>query len=718
MTNDKNESSQVDPYANMPDASDPYASMSEPTRPASVRADSVRPTTKPVVGLAPGQSLPGVPNAAGFGKNGPPVPNAPGFNPKLGPLNVLRHPSLMPQEYGDEVTGVEQFGRGIKNTVKDLWGGAKDAGKIIKKDPTSIVPMWFDALMGVISTPAHIAASGDPISGLSAAAGGDPERAKKYADDGDSGGAMWELVGKPIALLVVGEAVGRSVGMTGSPFASRAENSRLAIIRDIYSRGVSEKAPIDLADVKLAHEALQDAAQDLHGEGIPGKKSLEKSAPKRSFFDPLVKPEQGNKNLLNLSRRAVDLAGEPADQVNAIYGYIKGKQQAQNIQRNLYKMAADAEANGHTALSSQLKARAKSLDGKNTLGQIYDLKKEANKVAKITSTDEASFGLIDSWAELASAIREEIYPIYDAEVSKRGVNFSLSQAGRKEGAAIKFRNGLEKSYREAQDRVGEIYRSGKPTGQVSRGMSPRHAVTGWMGRTIEKSGAWANPQGALNQDVVRGIGEVTPGQTRESLQMTKPAQFGPAPPPTTKALPGKTYTFKIRGTGPIESKTGELAQSAAHAPRHSFESPAYTTSSAPMRTAKVVNGRVVAGPEGSMGADVRTAGKPEPRADFVHGAGDTETRDPIVAQETLDKMKMSLRRNPDQPKLAKGISELEAQLEEYWDAQGRAKISHTHPTSQYTPRKAGTPRKKIMPPALRRTLPAAVSGYVREYENE
>lgn len=624
-----------------------------------------------------------------------------------------------------------QLGKAAKSDVSSAFHGLKqkanDALQQLKEDPSRIVPMWFGGVAGVLESagrtvvaPVEAAAGGNPFDALSLAAGGDPKAAKEYASKGDNGGEFWEMLGKPLAMIAGGEVTGRVGGAAARTLAARSNDASLALMRDVVMRGSLDKTGIDMTEVQLARDAMQDAAQDRFGKDAAQSGRWKQLAPKRSFLAPVTRPEEGNQQLLSLSRHAVDLAGEPADKVNAVFGYMDGRQEAQNIRADLLNQAAEAERNGAHSYASALRVRAGVFDRlthRGTLGEIYSIKKTANRLSDVARNTQEAIDLMDSYSAMASAIRREVYPIYERNIESvsLGQGFSLAQAGRKEGAAMSFRNGLEKSWRDAQERTGQIYRSGKPGEQVARGMSPRHATTGIVGRVAEKTGVWPNPQGALNQDVTRGIGMVPTSQARESLELASPAQFGVAPAPRL-ALPGRTLTFKIPAGLPVERQEGELLHSARQASRHSFEPPAYTTSTAPTRTAIFTpQGKPVAGPEGSMGADIRTARPPAPRSDIVGGGGVLETGDPEVAQNALDRMKASLRKNPRQPGLQKAVNELSSQLYEYWEAQRRVPISHTPPTMKYTPRQLAPERKPAK--AMRRSLPAPLAGIQREESN-
>ena len=104
-----------------------------------------------------------------------------------------------PQFFGD-------LGRAAKKNLSDAWQGVKsnftDAGKTLKEDPTRIVPMWFGGGMkalasagNTVATPVTYALQGDISSAVSSAAGGDPEQAQKYAQEGNAGGEFWEMAG-------------------------------------------------------------------------------------------------------------------------------------------------------------------------------------------------------------------------------------------------------------------------------------------------------------------------------------------------------------------------------------------------------------------------------------------------------------------------------------------------------------------------------------------
>lgn len=632
--------------------------------------------------------------------------------------------------YGDFLP---QVGRAAKRDVSTAWQGLKERAATalnqLKADPSSIVPMWFGTEAGAleaagktVSAPVEAAFGGKGFDALSLAAGGDPDEARKYAEQGDSGGEFWEMMGKPLALLVTGEAVGRVGGATAGALASRSNDASIALMRDVVMRGSVDKTGVDLAEVQLARDAMQDAAQEEYGIGKSGEKALRRAAPRRSFVSPVTKPEAGNKALLNLSRKAVDLAGEPADKVNAVFGYMDGRIAAQHIRADLLNQAAQAERNGAYSYANALRTRAGVFDRlarRGTLGDIYAIKKTANRLSDVARNTQESIDLMDSYSAMASAIRKEVYPIYERNIEavSPGQGFSLSQAGRKEGAAISFRNGLERSWKDAQERTGQVYRTGTVEAQAGRGMSPRHVATGAVTRRVEKLGIVPNPQGALNKDVVKGVGRVPPGQVRESLEVSSPAEFGPSPP-TLPALPGKTFTFKIPAGLPLERQEGELMHSAGQVQRHAFESPSFTTSTAPTRTATFApNGRIVAGPEGSMGADIRTATPPAPRYDVVGGGGMLETPDPQLAEETLERMESVLKRHPNQPELRSVVTNLKAQLDQYWEGQGRARISHTPPTMKYTPRQLA-PKAKPTPKSVRRSLPALMAGWQREQSKQ
>lgn len=683
-------------------------------------------------------------SAPGFG----PPEDAPGFGPpEDSPQGVTPSGQLMkplpihPLDWMDVAAGAPEFFRQVKQAagsdLSSAWTGIKsaasDAGKALKEDPSRIVPMWFGGemrLMGgaakAVKTASEFAAGGDILSAVSSAAGGDPQKANEYRNNGNYGGEFWEMMGKPLALI----ATGKAAGAIGGTVAEGTEIARLRVIRGFMEDAGGLRTGMTLEDAKLAQQAIQDAAREVYGSGSPGVRGMKASMPSRDkgirrllTGNPgtVSEVEEGNKELVSLSRKAVDIAGGPADKVNAVYGYLDGRAAAANIKRALESQASDAERKGLTSYAKALRDRASSMDGKKTLGEIYDVKKSANKLADVARNTQEAIDLMDSWSALASAIREEVYPIYDGQIAKSGeTGFSLSAAGRKEGAAMQLRNGLEKRWAKAQAATDALHSPGTTLQQAAHGMSEGHTVRGAVVRKLEEKGILPDPQGALNSAGRKAIGRLSPDTVPESLKVTGPAKFGPSPPATKNLLPGKTYEFSIQGTPTISDTEGRIGQSAAHASKHSHEPPAYTTSSAPTRTATFApNGRVVAGNEGGVGADISTAVTPEGQSDVARGGGTLITTDPKVAQSALERMER-LEKSPrilyaDKVKLRQAIKDLRRQLDEYQSGIGGAQISHTPPKLAYTARKIG---KVPVNHVLRRGAPAFISDVDREDNND
>lgn len=101
-------------------------------------------------------------------------------------------------------------------------------------------------------------------------------------------------------------------------------------------------------------------------------------------------------------------------------------------------------------------------------------------------------------------------------------------------------------------------------------------------------------------------------------------------------IPHKTgpYEFEISQPVPQETVEGKMAQSAAKAPRHSFQEPQYVTSSAPTRE--------VGGNEGSMGLDITTGRTPDPAHDVARGGGVMKTTDVNQAVRYRDGLQSAL----------------------------------------------------------------------------
>lgn len=639
---------------------------------------------------------------------------------------------LMPTTWTDVVKGAPEFakqvGQAAKQNASDIWQGVKSAGSEalgqLKEDPSRIVPMWFSGMMGAlgagartVATPVEALSHGNVSDALSSAAGGDPDKAREYAAQGNHGGEFWEMMGKPLAMIATGELIGR----TGRVLEG-AEIPRLRIIRSVMSKSGGLATGISDADAQLAQQAFQDAARETYGVGTSGHKALSGALPTRSgglqsmvTGTPLTSDAvaEGNQEVLRIARRAVDLSGEIADQVNAHLGYLDGRQAAKNIQGDLLYQAQVARKNGLTSYAKALEDRAASMNGKATLGQIYEVKKAANKLSGVVRNTQESIDLMDSWSALASSIRSNIYPIYESHISSIAPNspFSVVAAGRKEGAAMMLRNGMEKRWMEAQNATDTLQSSGKILTQAGHGLSEHRTMRAAAVRQGQKMGILPTEEGALNKDVTKAIGPLSPGTVPEHLNVTTPATFRAAAPSTQPLLPGQTFKFRIPGIATQETQEGKIAQSAQKYPKHAFESPAYQTASAPTRTPL--------GSEGQMGTDINTARTPAAQHDVIKGGGVLETSDLATAEDALAKMKLRMNRYirngatfSDQRELSNAIADLQNQVNQYKKgAAGRPKILHTPPTLTYTPRVTG--ELPVTHP-VRKAMPAAGAGYARE----
>jgi hypothetical protein len=132
------------------------------------------------------------------------------------------------------------------------------------------------------------------------------------------------------------------------------------------------------------------------------------------------------------------------------------------------------------------------------------------------------------------------------------------------------------------------------------------------------------------------------------------------------ALPRKTgpYIFEIKGLPPTEGTEGELLHSAAKTPQAAFKQPSFTTASAPTRT--------IPANEGSMGADIQTAGIPEARTDIAKGGGILRTQDPEIVRNHIANLNEEIksptfhRLPPEQQKtLISARDNAQSQLREY-----------------------------------------------------
>jgi hypothetical protein len=158
----------------------------------------------------------------------------------------------------------------------------------------------------------------------------------------------------------------------------------------------------------------------------------------------------------------------------------------------------------------------------------------------------------------------------------------------------------------------------------------------------EGAPAVARAQQAGAQNVIRNTAAQAAAGVLDRINQTNPifnaiqeaGRMLPAPEGTAP------FTFTLEGPGTTTTTEGEMAQSAAKVPgRAAFKEPQYTTASAPTR--EVIPGRAPdwagtgTATEGQMGADIRSAGTPEPATDVARGGGTLQTTNPAEAESWL-----------------------------------------------------------------------------------
>lgn len=145
----------------------------------------------------------------------------------------------------------------------------------------------------------------------------------------------------------------------------------------------------------------------------------------------------------------VDLANRPFEQALKIYGDVNTRDLAVNIEGNLRKAAADTIDDGlkrnYLALAEKVRAEGGTARGLN------DVKVWANKESAALHAltpggfINATARPVAAYADVGSMIRRELYPRLN-QVSKG--HFDLSEAGRIESQAIKFRDNVYKTWDE------------------------------------------------------------------------------------------------------------------------------------------------------------------------------------------------------------------------------------------------------------------------------
>jgi hypothetical protein len=174
-------------------------------------------------------------------------------------------------------------------------------------------------------------------------------------------------------------------------------------------------------------------AFDVHGNPTP------------EFLNNL---REGNKRILRIASKAVDISHRPFDHVVSEYGTDSIADIKPSIIQTLKDAALDAEKTGNKSQSGALNALAETINKARNIRELNDIKVESNKMIQgaldgtipgqmIGSTAESIY----AWKIAGDAIRQSMYPKLEA---LSGVD--LRKFGEREGAAIAMRDGLYRTY--------------------------------------------------------------------------------------------------------------------------------------------------------------------------------------------------------------------------------------------------------------------------------
>ena len=188
---------------------------------------------------------------------------------------------------------------------------------------------------------------------------------------------------------------------------------------------------------------------------------------------------------------------------------------------------------------------------------------------------------------------------------------------------------------------------GIPSELLGRGTDSLLAAAAEHGTATPEQGAMQEQFRNMAKEAIRPHLEAINETRGNYSQLQLPHRTGP-------------YEFSIGGPAPTEGTEGTMAQSAAKAPRHAFEQPQYTTSSAPTRTP--------GGNEGTMGADITTGRTPEPAHDVARGGGVMKTTDVNQAIRYRDSLQAALDSGApakQQAGIKAELARINGQIEEY-----------------------------------------------------
>lgn len=459
----------------------------------------------------------------------------------------------------------KQFGQAaVANLHSDVdnarAGAANFADNVAHHPVTALGQVVTSPLSLAINTGQQIGhgvsdiVNGDPITGISRLAGGNPDLANQtLATDPDNAGKVaWNMFGQPAAMTMAGEGASNALTDAANvmrPLDSPRTNDAFA---NWIAGGVKDGAPQETAAV--ARPVFQQAAQKLGWKNQDFLDRWRGNTPSRNLpgqSGDFRNTFKGMKEGLKLADTAVDISDAPMDEVmkQAASDPINPTVKA-NISGGLRQSAADADQVGNTGIAANYRSLADQVDSKKTYGELNALKRNANNQqtrmgapGSISEQIAQQTTPIAAWQDMGDLIRQNMYPDLQARYipppGQPGY-FDLGAMGAREKAVIAARDGVNKGFDEASALDAKV---GSQT-------LPEKATTGSMYRTkfwLRMLGAEPTPAGKFNVLMRRGLGDIGEGGGVPETVSTVPVQQQQLqlPPPPGWTPPGSPTTFQV-----------------------------------------------------------------------------------------------------------------------------------------------------------------------------
>ena len=550
---------------------------------------------------------------------------------------------------GKAVTDIGiNYGKGVREQavksfqeMHDAWRNIQEGGPRLTNLGKMGAAFSDLALKGILS----------PVGGKSVATGGEDWRDKRYgAFAGDVSAATL------LSILALDSVKGpKSATSTGAKAVRETE--RLASLSgptsgrlDSFTVAWLTKPLLkqSLQEIGLTDEEMGASAPWKRGEiTTPGGEKIPKTAFPGRSGQPVTQlssvsgePIQvsnlraGARRVLDVVDHAVDIANRPFEQIVSEYGdEVIEPSVKQRIAGQLREKAAEYRSTNDTALADSLDAQAKLVEDASNIRSLNDLKIRANKNWQTFKTPgQLNAATVQSgiaWKLTGDTIREFMYP----ELEKLS-GLDLSQFGRREAAAMQYRDGVYKTYFTKIDP--------EQAGAAARGyLGSMEESSPYRLHILKRAlRVLRTPAGEFNVQFRKGIGKLGEGMLPEEVRTVGKPQ---------RLLTGSTTPTKFRITTGLPEE--------------------------------VLSGQSVTSPEMHYAGQQEVPVTPEPETEF-------EIRGGRAAETGVDLEALKINIQNLKHKLSEGIGDRFQTLQQLQEAEG--KLAEMEGTVKPPPTTAGT----------------------------